>query len=123
MKFSLDKQEKYTLIHLQEEKLDTIIAPALKSELVLLNAEGINNIILDLSGVNYVDSSGLSAILVGSRLCKAANGTFVVCKLHPNVAKLIELSQLNDILNIIPSLEEAIDFVFIEEIERELGAE
>ena len=39
--------EKYTLLSLQEEKLDTLIAPDLKSEFITLNAEGITNIILN----------------------------------------------------------------------------
>ena len=68
MKYSVDKQEKYCVIRLHEEKLDSVLAPQLKSELVTLNAEGIENVILDLTEVKYTDSSGLSAILVGNRV-------------------------------------------------------
>ena len=49
MKYSVDKQEKYTLLRLNEEKLDSNIAPQLKSEMVTLHAEGVRNIVLDLS--------------------------------------------------------------------------
>ena len=70
MKYSVDKKEKYTLLSLDEEKLDTLIAPDLKSEFVSLNTEGVVNVILDLSKVKYVDSSGLSSILVANRLCE-----------------------------------------------------
>lgn len=120
MKFSVDKHEKYVLIRLDEEKLNSIIAPMLKSELILINTEGIRNIIIDLAGVKYCDSSGLSSLLVGNRLCKGADGTFVLTGLQPAVEKLIMISQLQDVLTIIPTVEECIDLVFMEEIEKEL---
>ena len=46
----------------------------------------------------YCDSSGLSAILLGNRLCKDAGGKFIIASLKPNVQKLIEISQLNSVL-------------------------
>ncbi len=121
MKIQLERKEQYTLVKLDEEKLESNIAPDLKSELVYLNAEGVRNIILDLSQVKYADSSGLSAILVGNRICSAANGSFILAGVQSNVMKLIEISQLETILTLIPTVDEAIDYVFIEEIERGLG--
>ncbi|NBV92806.1 MAG: anti-sigma factor antagonist [Flavobacteriia bacterium] len=123
MKFSIDKHEKYAVLTLEEETLDTRFAPNLKSELVLLNSTGFRNIILDIHQVNFADSSGLSSMLVGNRLCQGSNGTFVVARASDNVKKLIEISQLQDVLEMIPSMEEASDYIFIEEIQRELGAE
>lgn len=120
MKFSVDKKDKYCLFKLEDEKLNTLNAPKLKSELVILNAGGIKNIILDLSEVNFVDSSGLSAILIGNRLCKNVNGTFAVSNLTDYVQKLVKISQLDSILNILPTNEEAADFVMMEELERDL---
>jgi anti-anti-sigma factor len=119
MKFSIDKRDKYSLFKLEDEKLNTLNAPKLKSELVVLNASGTKNIILDLSEVSFVDSSGLSAILIGNRLCKNVNGTFAVTRLNDYVAKLVKISQLDSILNILPTVEEAIDFVMMEEVERD----
>ena len=120
MKFSVDKKEKFCVFKLSEEKLLSINAPKLKSEFVLLNAEGVKNIILNLSDVNYIDSSGLSAILIGNRLCKDANGTFVLSHLNESINKLIKISQLDNILNIIPTEQEAADFIMMEELERDL---
>lgn len=98
MKLLLDKQANFTLVKLEEEKLDSLISPQLKSELVFLNSEGVQNIIFDLSAVKYVDSSGLSAILVGNRLCNGVDGRFVLSHVHPSIAKLLEISQLEGIL-------------------------
>ena len=123
MKYSIDKREEYSVFKLSEEKLDSTLAPALKSEFVTLNAEGIKNIIIDLSEVKYTDSSGLSALLVGNRLFSEEGGIFVLACLSEHVTKLIKISQLNNVLTIVPSLEEAVDAVFLKEIESGLQDE
>jgi anti-anti-sigma factor len=111
MEFKIDKFENHTLIKVLEEKLDTHIAPTLKSELVLVSGNGEKNIVLDLGNCRYCDSSGLSAILVANRLCKNANGTFVLTGLNDAVERLITISQLDTVLNISNSLDEAVSFI------------
>ncbi len=120
MKYTIDKQEKYTLVKLHEEKMDSSVAPNLKSELVTLHAEGTRNVILDLSEVKYTDSSGLSALLVGNRIFQEDNGIFILACLSDHTLKLIKISQLDSVLNILPSVEESIDAVFMHEIEKDM---
>ncbi|MFN8712873.1 MAG: STAS domain-containing protein [Bacteroidota bacterium] len=105
--FSVERNERYTVISLSAEKLDTLVAPALKSELVMLNADGVRNLIIDLGSARYCDSSGLSAILVANRLCKNADGILVLTNLQESVRKLINISQLDSILQIVPDVETA----------------
>jgi anti-anti-sigma factor len=107
MSFEIEKTDKYTIIKLQAEKLDSNLAPALKSELVVLNTDGVKSIVIDLTQTRYCDSSGLSAILVANRLCKNSNGLFVLTGLQEPVKKLISISQLDTILNITATLPEA----------------
>ncbi|MNY20138.1 hypothetical protein D3C86_1536050 [compost metagenome] len=61
------------------------------------------------------------------RLCKGGEqeGTFVLTGISPSVEKLIKISQLENVLNLVPTVDEAIDYIFMEEIERDLkgGAE
>src|SRR6056297_1456545 len=111
MEFNIEKQENYTLIQVLAEKLDTNVAPSLKSELVLISGKGEKNIILDLSKVKYCDSSGLSAILVANRLCKNANGSFVLTGLNDAVDRLITISQLDTVLNISETVDEANEMI------------
>ncbi|MFD2515072.1 STAS domain-containing protein [Pontibacter locisalis] len=120
MKYTIDKKENYTIITIDEKKLDTSIAPDLKSEFVKLNAEGITNLILDLNNVKYTDSSGLSSILIANRLCNSSNGLLIMTGLQDHVMKLITISKLESVLNILPTVEEAIDRVFLHEIEQDL---
>ncbi len=108
MIFTIDKQAQYTVVKVNAEMLDSTISPGLKSELVILSGEGAKNIILDLSSTRYCDSSGLSAILVANRLCKNVNGILVLIGIQEAVNKLIAISQLDSILTITPTLEDAV---------------
>jgi anti-sigma B factor antagonist len=107
MDFNIESRNNSTVIEILTEKLDTHIAPALKSELVLVSGKGEKNIILNLKNCHYCDSSGLSAILVANRLCKNAGGTFVLCGLNEAVERLITISQLDTVLSITGSLADA----------------
>lgn len=123
MKYTIDKQESYSVLTLEEDNLNSLIAPELKSEFVFLRNEGVKNLIFDLSDVKYVDSSGLSAILTANRIWKDY-GSFILTGVnHDAVKKLIEISRLETILTIIPTLQESIEYAIMEEIERDLEAE
>ena len=111
MDFDINKQEDYTIIKVLKEKLDTHLAPSLKSEIVLTVGNGEKNIILDLEQCRYCDSSGLSAVLVANRLCKNAEGIFVLTGLQVAVERLISISQLDTVLNISSNIEEGIDLI------------
>ncbi|MCQ2975270.1 MAG: STAS domain-containing protein [Bacteroidales bacterium] len=110
-KFEVIKKDNYTIISVLVEKLDTHIAPAIKSELVLIAGNGEKNIIIDLQKARYCDSSGLSAILVANRLCKNVNGIFVLTGLQTAVERLISISQLDTVLNITDNVDKAVDLI------------
>lgn len=121
MKFSVDKHEKYVVLKLNESKLTNDNTPKLKSEFILLNTEGYCNIVLDLSAVKQCDDSqDLSSLLFGDRLCKKANGLFIVTGINQVVAQILEISNLNQSLTIVSKVDEATDLIFMEEIEKEL---
>ncbi len=107
MNFNTIKNDKFTLIELKVDKLDNTISPLLKSQLVVLNAEGVKNIIINMQDTKYCDSSGLSAILVANRLCKNSGGVFVLSNIQEPIKKLIAISQLDSILNITSTMKEA----------------
>jgi anti-sigma B factor antagonist len=116
----IDKQEKYTLVSIKDQKLTSQNAPDLKSQFTVIHGEGEKNIILDLGNVEYCDSSGLSAILQGNRFCKSSSGTFVISGVKETVQKIIAISQLDKVLSITPTVSEAVDLVHMDEVERDL---
>ena len=121
MEFKVDKYEKYSIVSIGEEKVDSTIAPEIKSEFLNLAQDGVSSVIVNLSTVKYVDSSGLSALLVGNRAF-AETGAFVIFNVSDHVMKLINISQLDKVLNIVSSQEEAADLVLMSEIQKGSGS-
>jgi anti-sigma B factor antagonist len=120
MKYTVDHKDKVVVVATKIEKLDAVHAPELKSEIVMLNKTGHKNIVLDMSETRYIDSSGLSAVLVANRLCRDSNGSFVLCGLQSGVQKIITISQLESVFKITPTQNEAVDLVYMEEVERDI---
>ena len=104
--FEVSDRGSFSKIRILSPRLDDLLAPRLKSELVVLSGSGVSRIVLDLNGIVYCDSAGLSAILVAHRLCRTVNGTFVLTGLSKEVERLVTISQLDSVLNIAYSEEQ-----------------
>ena len=65
---------------------------------------------MNLGNVKYSDSSGLSALLVGNRLFRE-EGSFILCEVQDHVSKLIGISQLDKVMDIVSTQQEAVDHV------------
>ncbi|HHH55410.1 MAG TPA: anti-sigma factor antagonist [Bacteroidetes bacterium] len=111
MRYSIDKSDNFTIFKLDEENLNSLISPDLKSEFIILRNEGVKNLILDMKKVKYVDSSGLSAILTANRLWKGYGHFIITDIMHEPVKRLIEISRLDSILTILPEFNDAVDYI------------
>lgn len=107
MNYTIEKHPNYTLMQVNHEKLDALLAPELKAYFNKMNGAKEASVILDLNGVKYIDSSGLTALLHGSRNCKH----LVLVNPQNMVMKMLEIAQLNQILNISETVEAAIAYV------------
>lgn len=123
MKFSINKQDLYSIFRVEDENLNNSIAPDLKTEFVTLSVGDTQNLIIDLSLVKYIDSSGLSSILTAHRIWKEMGGSFVVTGVKsPVVEKLFEISRIGQVVTILPSVQESIEFVMMGALKKELNA-
>lgn len=121
MKYSVEKKDEYAVMTLSEENLNSVKAPDLKSELIVLKNSGIRNLILNLENVKYVDSSGLSAILTGNRLWTENEGMFVITGVvHPSVKMLITISRLDTVLDIQEDSSEAVKLIMMQALKNEI---
>jgi len=124
MKYLVEKKDEYAVLTLTEENLNSVKAPILKSEFLGLKNSGIDNVILNLEQVKYVDSSGLSAILTGNRLWSEDKKSFVLTGInHPSVKTLITVSRLDSILTIAATMPEAEKIVMLRAFGDELNNE
>ena len=103
----------HAVITIESEKLDSLLAPELKATIVHLISEGIKNMALNLEKVKFCDSSGLGAILLGTRNCNSVGGKFIICHLTNSVTHLISISKLESTLNIENSVQDSLEKFFL----------
>lgn len=85
------------------KRLDASIAPTLKNEIVAVLPASPARTIIDLSGVSFVDSSGLGA-LVALLKRVGPSGSLVLAGVQPPVAKLLALTRLDRVFEVHPTL-------------------
>jgi len=108
MNFEIEKADNYTIVKFQSHKLDSQISSSLREELKKLDAEGVKNIIFDLTNIRFCGSIGLALILITYRFCKTNDGKFILTGLQEQVKKTIAISQLDTILTITNYLPDAL---------------
>lgn len=90
-----------------EKRLDASAAADFKGKIVDWINAGNNRIVLDLSQVEFVDSSGLGAI-VSCLKTLGGNGDLVICGIRETVMSLFQLTRMNRVFQIFPTETEAL---------------
>ena len=82
-----------------EGRLDTLTAPELEESLSSA-LEGIKELVLDLSGLEYLSSAGLRVVLSTFKTVSAAEGKMTICNANEMVSKVFELTGFGNIIAI-----------------------
>jgi anti-sigma B factor antagonist len=77
-------------------ELDAYSAPGLEDQVARLTDGGVSNVVLDLSGTGFLDSSGLRAILTVQRRLREHNGQMALRSPSEPVTRLLEITGLTD---------------------------
>ena len=80
--------------------LDMAGAPVLRQSIVQEVSQGNNFIILDFSGVNFMDSSGLGSIIGGLRRVRSNQGDLFLVGIDDELQKILRLCELDKIFEI-----------------------
>lgn len=101
MKFEIQTEDTYSIMTLKLERLDSKVAPELKSQfIVLANTSDSGHLILDLESVTFTDSSGLGALLLAHRLYRDLDRNLVLCNVPEHLIRLLTISQLDQAFTI-----------------------
>ena len=71
-------------------------------------ASGRDRAVIDLAGVEYISSVGLRVLMLASKQAKAQGGALAVADLQPVVREIFEISRFNPVLEVFPTLREAL---------------
>ena len=86
--------------------IDVETARTLRAHIVDRFSVPAAQVIVDLSGVDFMDSSGLGALVSGWQLTRE-DGTFRIAGANPVVRRVFSITGMEDVFSLYPSVEEA----------------
>jgi anti-anti-sigma factor len=122
MTYTIEKNEQYALIRLAESAFEGEIPQDFETLSRVLFREGYSNIIVDMEPVQAVDPAGVSIIRKVNRQCTNEVGLLVLVTKNDDLIEFLDAARISD-LTILPTVEEAIDAVFMNELENDFRSE
>ena len=97
-----------SVVHIQGD-IDLKSSPELRSAIFdLFEKRGQERVILDLKGVNYIDSSGVASLVEGLQEAKKRKARFILTGLNEAPRHVLNLTRLTSVFEITETLEEAL---------------
>jgi anti-sigma B factor antagonist len=91
-----------------EGRLNATTAPEARARIQELVGQGRAEIVVDLSQVGFLDSSGLSALVSGLKAARERGGTLKLAGLSEQVGRIFKLTMLDRVFELYPSVEAAL---------------
>ncbi len=122
MNHTIEKTEKYALIRLTDSQFGGEIPTTFETLSRNLFREGYSNLIVDIEPVQSVDLSGVRVLRKINRQCTNELGLLVLVTKNDDMIDFLDSANIAD-LTILPTVEEAIDAVFMHELENDFRNE
>ncbi|MHB0913676.1 MAG: STAS domain-containing protein [Armatimonadota bacterium] len=91
-----------------EGEVDVYTAPQLKQQIINMLDAGTNHVVVNLSAVDYLDSTALGVLIGGLKRLRERNGSLDLLCPNPRIRRIFEITGLDKIFDMYNSEEEAI---------------
>ena len=91
-----------------EGEIDLHVSPRITAALATMIEKKPTRLVVDLSAVTYIDSSGLAALIEGMQNVDAYGGKFILVGLQENVKPIFEIARLDRVFIIFPDVDSAL---------------
>ena len=108
MTFTMTQQGSVTVIALQGNLMGGPDATQLNASLHERVAEGAKHVVLDLSGVDFMNSSGLSLLIGGASVMKTAGGALKLAHASARISSLLKITKLGSVFESYPTVDAAV---------------
>ena len=102
-----DTHSPFTVLAVKGE-VDVYTAPRLREKLVELVSQGKHQIVVDLEGVDFLDSTGLGVLVGGLKRVRAHEGSLRLVCTQERILKIFRITGLTKVFPIHASVEEAV---------------
>lgn len=109
MEFTYEVIDDFILIHVNGDNLDASRSYDFKDEIKqLVDEKRIFRLVIDLSAVRFIDSSGLGCLIAALRLSHSGNGEVRLCGMCKQVRSVFELVSLDKLFPTFETPEDAV---------------
>lgn len=108
VRYTIRAVDDITVFAVQEPHITHENSPYLKEKLMVTITEMSPRIILDLSSVETLDSSGISALLFGIRQARNNDGNLRLCGANPGIKNILRIAQLTNVIEVFDNVEDAL---------------
>jgi len=104
MKYPVSQHLNYTVIGLSGE-IDLSESPNVRKQILNYIDNG-DDLLIDLSKVEYIDSSGVASLVEGLQTARAKNINFALLGVSESAMQVLQLARLDSVFNIYSSLQD-----------------
>ena len=104
MNIALFTSGDYTVVCIQESRMDAAIAPSFKQSMTELVSTGVTRIVLDISQVQFMDSSSLGAVVNLLKLL-GARGELIIAGASGVVSELFKLTRMDRVFRMVSTVD------------------
>ncbi|SRR6266487_1245642 len=91
-----------------EGQIDLHVSPQVAASLAALIEQKPARLVVDLSAVNYIDSSGLAVLINGAQNVEMYNGRFMLAGVQDDVRSILEIAGLSHFFLVFPHVDAAL---------------
>ena len=89
-------------------QLDVATAPRVRQSLIEAQYSAASRVVLDLSGVEFIDSMGLGVIIGGLKRARSHHGELVIVCDRERILHIFEITRIESIVRIVPTIGDAL---------------
>jgi anti-sigma B factor antagonist len=89
-------------------EIDLHVSPRVARSLAGVTAKRPAHIVVDLTEVTFVDSSGLAVLIHGMQDVQQYGGKFAIVGLQENIRPIFEIARLDQVFQIFPTVDDAL---------------
>jgi len=89
-------------------EIDLSRAPSLRTHISAVQAKRPRRLIIDLTAVPYMDSSGVATLIEAMQTARRSGGKLVLCALQEKVRSIFEIARLETVFTIVNTTDEGL---------------
>ena len=107
MELASTTEAEMRIVSVQDNRIDAAVAIEFKDAMRSQTDDGPDQVVLDLSKVDFIDSSGLGAIVAAMKNM-GAERRLALAGLTPTVERVFKLTRMDSVFSVFPTLESAL---------------